>query len=346
VSAHLSGRFAAAFEVPQPAQPVAPAERTPTFAIVIAAYQAEATIAEAVESALAQTCSPDEIVVCDDGSTDGTGAILASYGDRITLIRQENRGEGAARNAAIRAAHSDFVVFLDADDTFLPGRIEAIAELATLRPDIDVVSTDVVAELDGVPLERESDIVRFPADAESQRAEILRHSYLTCPAVRRERLLAIGGFDDTLPSGSEDWDCWIRLIRGGMLAALVNEPLYVYRLRDDSLTGDPARARHMRLAVLEKHRADPSLSAQERAVIDEGIRLHSRDATLIEARQAILRRSPDARRLALRIVAGRSFSLPSRLKAVLSLVAPGLSRRFLVRRIEASPTGGVSLRDR
>jgi glycosyltransferase involved in cell wall biosynthesis len=312
---------------------------------VIAAYQAASTIVAAVESALAQTRAADEIIVCDDGSTDGTGAVLAPFGDRITLIRQENTGAAAATNAAARAARSDYIVILDSDDVYRPERLEAIAELATLRPDLDLISTDVVAEIDGVLLERESEIVRFPVQVAAQRFEILRHSYITCPAIRRERLLAIGGYDEDFRIGY-DWDLWIRLIRGGSLAGLVNEPLYVYRLRSDSLTGDSARSRHQRIVVLQKHRADPTLTAQERAIVEQGIRLHSRDAALIEARQAIIERRPRARRLALRVVGGRGFSFRSRLKAALSVLAPSLSRHLLERRIAASPSGGVSLRDR
>ncbi len=346
VSSRSSGRPSRTFEVPPPERPVARAKSAPTFAVVIATYQSEATIAAAIESVLAQTRPADAIIVCDDGSTDGSAAALAPYRDRITLIRQENAGPAAARNTAARAAHSDFVVILDSDDVYEQERLEAIAELATLRPDIDLISTDVVGELDGKALELESEIVRFPTDVESQRREILRHSFLTCPAIRRERLLSIGGYDEAFRYGGEDWDLWIRLIRSGSLAGLVNEPLYVYRLRADSLTGDNARSRYQRVAVLEKHRGDPSLSVQELAIVDEGIRLHSRDAVLIEAQQAILERSSRARRLALRIVTGRSFSLRSRLKAMLSFAAPGLSRRFLMRRIESSPTGGFSLRDR
>jgi GT2 family glycosyltransferase len=345
VSSRSSGRPSRTFEVPPPERPITRAQSAPTFAVVIAAYQSEETIAAAIESALAQTRPADAIIVCDDGSTDGTAAALAPYHDRITLIRQENAGAAAATNSAARTTDADFIVILDSDDVYRPERLEAIAELATQRPDIDLISTDVVAELDGTALELESEIVRFPTDVESQRREILRHSFITCPAIRRERLLAAGGYDESFRIGY-DWDLWIRLIRSGSLAGLVNEPLYVYRLRADSLTGDNARSRYQRVAVLEKHRGDPSLSAQELAIIDEGIRLHGRDAVLIEAREAILERRSGARRLALRIVTGRGFSLRSRLKAMLSLAAPGLSRRFLVRRIESSPTGGVSLRDR
>ena len=85
--------------------PVAP----PRFSIIIPAYQAASFVSEAVESALAQTVAPYEVIVCDDGSTDDLGRALAVYSGRITLLRKEHGGAASARNAAARSASSDFV---------------------------------------------------------------------------------------------------------------------------------------------------------------------------------------------------------------------------------------------
>lgn len=139
---------------PEPALPV---ERGPfpTFSVIIAAYEASKFIGAAVESALSQTRPPHEVVVCDDGSTDDLAGALRPYVDRIRLLRQENRGEGAAKNAAARAATGDFVVVLDADDRFFPERLEALGELASLRPDLDILTTDaLMANDDGRVLGR------------------------------------------------------------------------------------------------------------------------------------------------------------------------------------------------
>lgn len=138
-----------------PAQP----GRPPTFSVIVAAYQAAATIGEALASAFAQTVLPHEVVVCDDGSTDALDAALAPFRDRIRLVRQENRGEGAAKNAAARAAGGDFVVILDADDVYLPERLEALGELAAVRPDLDVLTTDAMLELEGRELGRYYELV-------------------------------------------------------------------------------------------------------------------------------------------------------------------------------------------
>lgn len=120
----------------------------PTFSVAIAAYQAAGTVGQAVASALAQTLPPVDVAVCDDGSTDEIDAALAPYRDRIVLVRQENRGEAAAKNAAARATSGEFVAFLDADDLYYPERLAALGELAAARPDLDVLTTNADLEVD------------------------------------------------------------------------------------------------------------------------------------------------------------------------------------------------------
>src|SRR5258708_8618847 len=105
----------------------------PTFSILIATYQAAASIAECVESALSQTVRAHEVIVVDDGSSDGTNAQLKQYGDRIRYLRQEHRGAPASSNVGLSPATGDFVSILDADDTYEPQRLEALTELATKR---------------------------------------------------------------------------------------------------------------------------------------------------------------------------------------------------------------------
>lgn len=101
------------------------------FSVILPAYNAEATIARAVDSVLAQQGPSFELIVCDDGSTDRTGEILAAYGDpRLRVLRQANGGRGAARNRAIEAATGRFIALLDADDWWLPGKLAGDLSLA------------------------------------------------------------------------------------------------------------------------------------------------------------------------------------------------------------------------
>ena len=90
----------------------------PRFAVIIPAFNASATLRQAVDSVLAQTYAPHEIIVIDDGSTDTTAEVARSYGARVTLISQGNSGVSAARNAGARAASGEGLGFLDADDWY------------------------------------------------------------------------------------------------------------------------------------------------------------------------------------------------------------------------------------
>lgn len=99
-------------------------ENIPSVSVIIPTYNREKCIAECIESVLGQTVSPEEILVIDDGSSDRTPEILASFGDKISVIRQENGGVSAARNAGLSVAKSEWVAFLDSDDIWLPNRME------------------------------------------------------------------------------------------------------------------------------------------------------------------------------------------------------------------------------
>jgi glycosyltransferase involved in cell wall biosynthesis len=97
--------------------------------VIIPVYQGERYLGEALESVLAQTRAPEEVIVIDDGSTDGTAVVAASFGSRVTLVRQPNRGTAVARNVGIDRATRPFVAFLDADDVATPERLERQLEL-------------------------------------------------------------------------------------------------------------------------------------------------------------------------------------------------------------------------
>jgi glycosyltransferase involved in cell wall biosynthesis len=97
---------------------------------IIAVYNDEATIAQAIDSALAQDYDDHEVIVVNDGSTDSTGTILKEYGNRIHVVSQSNAGQSMARNTGVRYSTSKYIAFLDADDTWLPHKLKAmVAEL-------------------------------------------------------------------------------------------------------------------------------------------------------------------------------------------------------------------------
>jgi glycosyltransferase involved in cell wall biosynthesis len=104
------------------------------ISVVIPAFNAERYLGEAVESAFGQTYQPVEVVVVDDGSDDGTGAVARAYGDRIVFASQPNGGIGSARNRGVALARGSYLAFLDADDRFLPDKLER--QFAALAADL------------------------------------------------------------------------------------------------------------------------------------------------------------------------------------------------------------------
>jgi glycosyltransferase involved in cell wall biosynthesis len=106
------------------------------ISVVIPAYNAEKHIARAIESVLAQTRAADDVIVVDDGSSDGTAEVIRSFGDRVILIQQENAGASVARNAGIEAATGDWIAFLDGDDEWLPGKLKLQSEHLSRNPNL------------------------------------------------------------------------------------------------------------------------------------------------------------------------------------------------------------------
>jgi hypothetical protein len=322
---------------PPPRAPLPEAAR-PTFSIMIPAYQAAATIPEAIDSALSQTVLAHEVIVCDDGSTDGLREALGPWVERVRLLRKDNGGGASALNAAARAASGEFVVVLDADDAYLPERIEALEELARARPDLDLITTDAYFEADGRRAGRFNQANPFAGDDQSK--AILERCFIGWPAIRRRRLLEIGGFDEALRIGY-DWDCWIRLIRSGALAGLVDEPLMLYRLTPGSLAADRVAAFRERVTLLEKVRTHPELRPEERRVLERSLATHRRRALRAEAIAALDAGDPTARQRALAVAVGPGFGLGTRARAVAAAAAPGVTGRWLARR--AARQGGAPL---
>jgi GT2 family glycosyltransferase len=329
------------FLAPDPVHPVEPVS-PPTFSIVIAAYQAAHVIGEAVESALAQTLPPHELIVCDDGSTDGLETALEQFRGQLVVLRKENGGEASAKNAGARAASGDFIVFLDADDVFMPDRLAALGELASVRPDLDVITTDAVLELDGKTVRR-CYTLELPFETLDQRAAILERNFVFgLAAVRRARLLAVGGFDEKI-LWTTDWDCWIRLIFSGSRIGLVAEPLARYRLHGASLSSQRPRLLAGRVQTLEKAAGRNDLTGSERELLARSLALERRRLTLAEARAALAGDLPGARRRSFRVVVGRGHSFRTRAKAAAATIAPHRAAALLGQRGRET-TGGIVVR--
>jgi hypothetical protein len=303
--------------------------QVPTFSVIVAAHNAAGTIADAVGSALAQTLSPLEVIVGDDGSTDQTAAALEPYRERIRYFRQEHRGVASTWNAALGIARGDFFAVLGADDVYLPERLEALAALSAARPDLEVLCTDLLYDVDGRAVGRFGETCPF--DIDDQRAAILERCFCAAPAVRRTALVRVGCFDETMRTGS-DWECAIRLIHGGARAGLVDEPLYRYRIHNESLTADRVATLHERIGFLERVEQMKVLPDHERSALARSVARQQASLALAEAETALRSRSRDARKHAL--TAARTPGVPWRFRgaALAAALAPNAAARALERR--------------
>lgn len=216
--------------------------------VVIPAYNAEKYLREAVDSALAQSYPECEIVVVDDGSTDGTGAILDGYGDRIRVVRQVNSGSAAACNAGVAAARGAWIAFLDADDVWLPDKLSRQVEQCGHAP---ISHTDSVCF--GESLERE---VRRSTFEQPYSGFVLEHllvrNFITKSSVmvRRELFIACGGFEANFP-GVEDWPLWLQICARNELAYLP-EVVVRYRVHAKSKSMESRKTMRDHLRIIAR----------------------------------------------------------------------------------------------
>ena len=303
------------FLAPEPRAPVQPGT-VPTFSVVITAFDVAPFLREAVASAFAQTLAPVEVVVVDDGSRDDVDSALAPYRDQITFFRQANEGEASAKNLGARAAAGQFVAFFDGDDVHSPERLEAMGALAAARPDLDILTTNCNIVTDGrVVRTYLTDDYAFGVG--DQRSEILERNFLPSPAIRRERLLAIGGFDESLAHGT-DVDCEIRLILSGSLAGCVDAPLFSYRQHAGQMTSDQVTAQRERLEMLDRLTRRSDISTGERAVIERA----AQRSRLLLARALVRVGAPGARAAAWAIARDCRHTLRTRGKALIAAAIP------------------------
>jgi len=208
---------------------------SPLISIVIPCFNAEKTIREAVESALAQTWTPKEVIVIDDGSTDGSLKIVQSFGDAVRWESGPNRGGGAARNLGVRIARGEFIQFLDADDLLDPEKIRKQYNFANSHH-VDLTFCD------GIALQERSDRLLHQFNTayheEDPLIYILRHQIPTpSPLHRKEIFLSVGGFREDLPC-SQERDLMIRLAAAGKSFAHLPETLYTQRRFPNSVSSD------------------------------------------------------------------------------------------------------------
>ena len=230
--------------------------------VIIPTYNRHQLLQLTIESVLAQTYPAIEIIVVDDGSTDGTATMLAQYAGRITHIRQANRGGTAARNAGIQAASGDYLTFLDHDDLILPAKIERQVRMLNTRPEIGAACCRwYYIDEDGHRVDK---IGPLPEGDVFGRLVCGCYLWSGSPLIRRQCLDKVGPFDEAI--WSSDWDMWVRIAQAGYHFGCIQEPLGSYRVLPDSTMADVARTEHADVAILDKVFSDPQLPADVAAL--------------------------------------------------------------------------------
>ncbi len=246
----------------------------PLVSVIVPSYNSAAYLPEAIDSALNQTAAPLEVIVIDDGSTDETAQVLERYRGRIQAIFQQNKGPAAARNCGIAASRGDLIAFLDADDVWLPEKLEKQLAYLALHPAACMVHSQMYywnPETGEKSLERHRRRHEFAGSC--------YHRLFFRPAVipstmvvRRECLAKVGTFDERIRRATaEDYDLCLRLARDYEFG-FVDDPLILYRQHPGSSTKKQVLANYEdNLFVVRKLLEDDPRLRQElgRSVVND-----------------------------------------------------------------------------
>lgn len=250
----------------------------PAVSIVIPAYNVAPYIAETLESVFAQTYTTYEVIVVNDGSpdTEEFEQAIAPYLNRIWYLKQENLGASVARNAGVKAAHGEFIAFLDADDLWQPNYLhEQLKFIHERNSDLVCADATMFGEL---ATEGQSYMTLLMNDAPAsddvsflQLIDASRCLITSGIVARRARLLDAGLFDPALRT-AQDFDLWLRLAHKGARLSYQRQALLKYRCRADGLTGDAINSHQRELRVFDKIENAYDLAAIDRAEVLHVIR--------------------------------------------------------------------------
>jgi len=244
--------------------------------VIIPTFNRAAFVHEAVASVLAQRGASYELIVVDDGSTDGSAdSLRQTYGDALRVVRTANHGVAAARNRGIAESRGEVVAFLDSDDLWEPDKLKMQAERLSTDPSLEICQVNEIWIRNGVR-------VNPPAHYRKAGGWIfeasLRHCLISPSAVllRRRLLQRVGGFDESLPV-CEDYDLWLRIARDTQVE-LIDLPLVIRRGgHADQLSHSRWGMDRFRVIALRKLLADGDLTTPQRraavAVLREKCRI-------------------------------------------------------------------------
>lgn len=236
-------------------------DEPPLVSVVIPAHDSAATIVAAIESVAGQTFSDWELILCDDGSTDGTATLARERlgcldPQRWRIVTLERSGPAEARNEAIRWARGEYVAFLDDDDTWEPEKLAKCVESLEAGP-LDLICHDEWWVDEGGRARRRRYSLLYDSGLPPL-VSVMRNNPFSTSAVvvRRALLREVGSFDPALPS-AEDYDLWIRLaMMPGIQIGFLDEVLGTYSVRQGSESSGVDRRLRALLSIGSRY-ADP-----------------------------------------------------------------------------------------
>ena len=233
------------------------------IAVIIPTFDRQHFLGRAIDSVLSQTRPAHEVIVIDDGSTDGTVPWLKKEYPTVKLIEQTNQGVSAARNAGIQQAQSEWIALLDSDDEWFPEKLERQVKELQKYPEILFCHTDEIWIRKGVRVNPMKKHQKFGGMIFSKCLDICRISPSSA-LFSRTLLDDVGWFDETLPI-CEDYDLWLR-ITAKFPVLFINDPLIIkYGGHRDQLSRSVDGIEQYRITALEKILKGPNLTKTDRS---------------------------------------------------------------------------------
>jgi GT2 family glycosyltransferase len=329
---------------------------TPTFSVLIPAYNAEATIAETLDSLLAQTRGDWEAIVVDDGSTDATAEVASAYAardPRFSVLSKANGGAASARNLAARHASGSLWCLLDADDLYLPTYFERMGRFVDEHPSYDIFSASGYFFRSG----EGSWPDEFPGNDAVRSYEVddmlVRNRFSVQSLFRRGVFDLAGGFDEDPCMFNEDYYFWLRAMLRGARHIHNPERLWTYRVSSGQKTSDPVRFMRGDIYVIDTLLSRGEIRGRQARIARKSRRRLARDCRIVEARgrreqlEDRLARGDLAGARAAYLAAGEGYASKAKyaLGVTVMLASPRLFARLAPKIAAEDPTSGIETED-
>jgi glycosyltransferase involved in cell wall biosynthesis len=250
--------------------------KVPTISAVVRAYNAEDYIGKSVSAILDQTRPADEVIVLNDGSTDGTAQELRRFEGEIRVVWQENAGHVAAMNRCFTEARGEFVAICDADDVWMPGKLERQEQALRSNPEVDLAFG--AAEWIGLASGLRASYPGTGVIAHRRVAKRLFRANSICTSsvvIRRSLQRRLGPFIAGLPC--EDYEYWLRALEAGAVFYSDPQVLVRYRRCEQSVSSDKLAMHRAELAVHTMHAGLPARAGYAEKTIARDLRNIARE---------------------------------------------------------------------